>query len=184
MSHPAVSTDGARVAFIAGHDYLDEEVLVWEPASDTLTNLTQSFGREKTFARLVWSPDSRMLAVPMCGLPCVEHTLSLFDVRTGERHDLATSPSLPELAFSGDGKLLAYVTDHGSGELWVVPTAGGPLESSLPSGSTRSRASRSADCARARESSTSLAGSWPTARSTLPLWMTRERSRSQTTGAT
>jgi len=133
MTAPVASPDGARVAFMAGHDYQDEEVYVWEPKTDKLTNLTRSFGRQKSYARIVWSPDSRYVAIPMCGLPCSEHSLSLFDVQTGDRRELAAAPNIPELAFSADGKQLAYVTDHGSGELFVVSTVDGKPKKLTPS---------------------------------------------------
>jgi len=56
LSQPIPSNKGDKVAFIAGHSYEDEEIVVWDHAKDILINVSRNFRNRSTYARLQWSP--------------------------------------------------------------------------------------------------------------------------------
>ena len=77
MSKGIRSPVGTKVAFITGHSYQDEEIVVWDYERDILTNVTRNFGKRSCYGRLVWSPGGDAIAAPLHPLPGMGNSLHI-----------------------------------------------------------------------------------------------------------
>lgn len=82
-----------------------------EAGASSLSVITLKTGRERVilrgqFTQPIWSPDSRLLAVPMLG---PRRSIDLVDVSTARRRTLVAAAALPA-SWSPDGRRLVFVT--------------------------------------------------------------------------
>jgi len=107
LSEPVPSPKGNKVAFIAGHSYQDEEIMVWDVARDTVTNVTRNFGKRSCYGRLLWSPRGDAIAAPLHPLPGMGNSLHVLYL-DGLPERVLGGSDVPEYAWSPDGRRMAY----------------------------------------------------------------------------
>ncbi|MBN2494579.1 MAG: hypothetical protein JXR96_08320 [Deltaproteobacteria bacterium] len=112
------SPAGDKLAFVAGHSYDDEEILVWSPDTDELVNYSRSFGKRSTPGRVFWSPRGDAIAAPMHPLPGSGHDLVILRrdaepavVDSGDPREVQWSPGSDRIAFTDRGRLFAVRAD-------------------------------------------------------------------------
>ena len=120
-SHPVVSPDGRRIAFVSDRDGNDEIYVVTN--GDDVTRLTSNPGRIDTTP--AWSPDGKRIAWAS-GLPG-ELDLYVMNADGSGKQALVTSPGDDaEPAWSPGGKQIAFASNReGNYDVWIAEVTGG-----------------------------------------------------------
>ena len=112
--HPS----GESVAFLTGGLLFGDAHVVIQTKTGRIERELASGGRFALFGRARWSPDGRTLAIRNSG-PMESDVLSLIDVATGERREIARGTDqsriddkIREVRWSADGRTLFYQRDN------------------------------------------------------------------------
>jgi len=115
---------GQRVAFIASHDYRDEEIVVWDPAPDRLLNLTHNFGtrllttdRRNGVTDPVWWSDGDIPVIAfIAGWLISEKNVYVASLDGSGTRAITTDGGFGYLRLADDGKHLWVDQSAGSSE--------------------------------------------------------------------
>ena len=120
--YPAISPDGARIAFGAG----EKLVIVDRATGETVASLATPGERGLLPC---WSPDGRQVAFG--GFAGSQAGLWIFDVERGGAFQVAKKPGCTMPAWSPDGENLVFDFRAETNELWIIKTQNLPREPRL-----------------------------------------------------
>jgi dipeptidyl aminopeptidase/acylaminoacyl peptidase len=130
---PAVSPDGARVAFVAERGE-QVDIFIADMDGGNLRQIT-SKADDEYVAEPKWSPDGRYLLYhqwPHYDMPWDEMALVVADTQTGERTVIAGGERVVNnwARWSADGQWIAYISDRGAEHptLWRIRPDGSDMQ--------------------------------------------------------
>ena len=139
-THPDISPDGSRVAFVSDRTGY-AEIWTMDPQGAEPTQVT-SLGSVARHPR--WSPDGRRLAFVGWIAGANNHDIYVVDAAGGPPRRLTEQPSIEQWpTWSLDGRWIYFTSDRtGTWQIWKVPNAGGVAEQVTTDGALKGWESR------------------------------------------